>query len=70
MSDKVECYAGASYPQRPLAVWVENERMQVIEVLHEFRAPDGKNYLVRVQGDRIFELHYLEWCDEWQVSRR
>lgn len=66
----MECYAGASYPQRPLAVWVENERLQVLEVLREFRTPEGKSYLVRVQGEQIFELHYLERCDKWRVSQR
>lgn len=67
MSDLVECYAGASYPQRPLAVRVGEERLEVLEILREYRLPGGKGFRVRVQGERIYELQYQEYRDEWLV---
>lgn len=63
----MECYAGASYPQRPLAVWVGEERLEVLEILREYRLPGGKGFRVRVQDNRIFDVQYQEYRDAWLV---
>jgi hypothetical protein len=65
--DRVECYAGYAYPQRPLAFWWQGQRLEVITVRSEARLPDGKRFLVETTNEQVFEINYNEIRDTWTV---
>jgi hypothetical protein len=64
---RVECYAGQTYPERPLALWWQGRRLAVTGVRSEARLPEGRRFLVETVDERVFELTYLALRDEWQV---
>ena len=69
MSVQVECYSGGRYAERPKALIVGGERMEIAAVLQEWRLPEGLCYRVITQDEQRFELFYLEAEDEWRVER-
>ncbi len=64
---RVECYAGQTYPERPMAFWWQGRRLVVVGILSEARLPEGRRFIVETTGERVFELTYLMVRDEWQV---
>ena len=66
-SELVECYSGQTYAERPLAIYWEGERLEVIEILTRWRFPRGRKFRVRVEDDQVFELSYDEVLDHWQI---
>ena len=67
MNDRVECYSGASYAERPVALIWEGQKLEVNEILSEKRTPEGKTFRVCVNDNRQFDLLYDEKNDNWQV---
>lgn len=64
----VECHSGYAYPERPAALHWEGQRLEVIEILSEWRTPGGKCFRVKIEDGRTFELDYSEPEDEWTVK--
>lgn len=64
---RVECYAGYAYPQRPLAIWWQARRLEIVEVRSEARLPQGKRFVVETAGERMFEILYNSLADTWTV---
>jgi hypothetical protein len=64
----VRCYAGASYPERPVAFVWEGQWLEVVEVLRQVRTPEGLLFVV-VAGDGLrYRLAWIQASDEWTVS--
>lgn len=68
MEDQVECRSDSEYAGRPLAFFWQGQRLEVSDVLAQWRTPRGKAFRVRVLGDLVFELFYDESFDTWTVS--
>jgi hypothetical protein len=69
MKSRVECYAGASYPEDPRAVWWQGRRCPVEAVLNRQREPEGLRFWVICSpGARQFELYYDSITDAWDVQ--
>ncbi len=69
MSPEVECYAGATYPERPKAFQWEGQRYEVQEIIQRRREPEGIGFLVCCSPDeRLFDLFYTSRKDCWQIS--
>ncbi len=64
----VECLSGFTYAERPIALWWEGERLEIVEIVTQWRIPGGLRFRVQAENDRIFELCYSEQEDEWQIS--
>ena len=64
----VECLSGHTYAERPIALWWEGERLNIVEIVARWRIPGGYRFRVQAEDDQIFELCYSELQDEWQVS--
>lgn len=64
---RVECRSEYTYPQRPVALWLDQERIEVAEVESESRTQHGKQFRVRLVDGRRLELLYEELTDEWSV---
>jgi hypothetical protein len=68
MKTQVECYAGYSYPERPLALWWQGRRLEVASIRAEGRTPAGKWFRIETGDERVFEMNYDQAADEWQVT--
>jgi hypothetical protein len=68
MSEQVECHSGYRYAERPLALWWEEQRLEISEVETQWRSPGGQSFRVSVQDGRRFELFYGEHDDEWRIN--
>ena len=70
MTEMVECHSGSSYAERPVALSWEGQRLEIAEILAEWRTPGGKHFRVRTNGGQTFELSYGEASGEWQIQQR
>ena len=64
----VECHSGYEYAERPTALRWENQRLEVSEIMAQWRIPGAKCFRVKVQGGQVFELFYGELYDEWRLN--
>jgi hypothetical protein len=69
MMPRVRCYAGASYPERPVAFEWEGRWLDVAEVLRSARTPTGAVFDVQAKSERQFRLEWEQARDSWKVSR-
>lgn len=67
MPEAVECHSGYAYGERPIAFQWEGRRLIVAEVLAAWRLPDGREFRLRTEDGRVFELSYSEPDDVWRV---
>lgn len=65
---RVECRAEYTYPQRPVAVWLEGRRLRVSEVLREWRTPEGRAFDVLLENGHRLRLAYREDTHHWSVQ--
>ena len=64
----VECRSDYQYAQRPVALYWQGERLEVVKLEGEWRTPGGQRFKVRVGDGRVFTLEYDEAEDGWQVN--
>jgi hypothetical protein len=69
MSDLVECHSGFTYADRPVALIWEGRRLEILQVLAEWRVTEEKHFRVRAAGGRIFELAYSQATEQWQIQQ-
>jgi len=65
---KVRCYAGTSYPERPLAFEWGGGWLDVVEVLRQERTPMGLIFRVLAEDGRRYRLAWDEAGDEWTTE--
>jgi hypothetical protein len=65
---KVRCYAGAAYPERPVAFEWEGRWQQVVEVRRQVRTPEGLLFDVLAEDGRGVRLAWDAETDEWAVA--
>jgi hypothetical protein len=70
MVDLVECHSGYEYAERPTALYWQEQRLVITEVLESRQIPEGKTFRVKTQNDQIFELTYIETLDEWHIQEQ
>lgn len=64
----VECLSGHTYAERPIALWWDGERLNIVEIEARWRIPGGCRFRVQAENGQFFDLCYVELQDEWQVS--
>lgn len=67
VSYQVECHSGCEYAERPTALVMNGQRVEIETVEDRWRIPGGKCFRVRLMDGRRFELFYGELYDEWRV---
>ncbi len=65
---RVRCYAGASYPERPLAFEWEGRWIKVAEITRQTRTPKGLQFAVVTEEGQQYRLSWTEQTDEWQLD--
>lgn len=68
MAERVECYSGSEYAERPAALFWQDRRLKIIRILDSHRTPQGKYFRVLAEEDLVFDLHYLENQADWSVQ--
>jgi len=63
----VRCYAGASYPERPVAFEWEGQWLEVVEVPRQARTPEGLRFGVLAEDGRRYRLDWGAETDEWTI---
>ncbi len=66
---QVECYAGASYPTEPRALWWAGQRYPVAQILARWMAPAGPGWRVETEAGARFQLQYHTAADRWSIRR-
>jgi hypothetical protein len=66
---RVECRSDSEYAERPVALYWQEQRLEIAEILSRWRAPAGKGFRVRTTDDQIFELIYNEIAADWQIQQ-
>ncbi len=65
---RVEAYAGASYPERPLVVWWCNQRLVVKQVVRSWRTPQELHFLVEIETLGRVQLKSHHRTDTWTLT--
>jgi hypothetical protein len=65
----VECHSEYEYAEKPQAFWWQGRRLEIDEILDQWRVPGGKGFLVKTQDEQIFKLFYGELFDEWRIHQ-
>jgi hypothetical protein len=66
--DTVECRSDSEYADRPLALDWQGRRLEIAEILAQWRGPGEKGFRVKTADGQAFELTYREIPDEWQIQ--
>lgn len=68
MPDLVECHSGYKYADRPTAIYWQDQRLDVIDVLGRWRSPGMICFRVVTSDKRSFDLRYDEHTDVWHIE--
>ena len=66
----VECYSGSWYAERPVAIYWQEQRVEIIKILNEWRIPEGRFFRVLTETQMIFDIIYSEGTDMWTIEPR
>lgn len=66
----VECHSGYAYAERPTAVYWDDIRHEIDEILSRWRTPEGSAFQVRTTDGEILSLLYQEDSDQWVIAAR
>jgi hypothetical protein len=61
----VECYSGARYAERPVALVWRGEQLSVESVERAWQTPDGPAFTIHTSDGRRFDLTYNSSTDQW-----
>jgi len=65
--NRVKCYSGHAFAQRPISFLWQGREYNVSEVEREWQEPGKKFFKVRTEDEEIFELCYNHSQDEWLI---
>lgn len=68
MKIRVECYAGYRGEQEPRAFWLGERRLEAVEILDRWLAPDHRYFKVLAEDGNYYILRYGEARDEWELG--
>ena len=68
MSDLVECHAGYTYPEHPIALFWKEMRLEITQILNEWHEPENKCFRVQTSDQKIFNLFYNLAEDKWRIK--
>ena len=69
MVDIVECHSDYTYAERPVAFIWKGTRLEIKEIVREWRHPLGKGFRVRTLDGQEFELSFEDSSNEWKINQ-
>ena len=68
MVDRVACRSDSQYPERPVALYYDDERLVIEQILARWRTPERRHFRVLAEGRLLFDLAYSEAEDLWEIK--
>jgi len=68
MQIRVECYAGYRGEQEPLAFWLGQRRLEVLEIVDRWLHPDYRYFKVKVDDGRLYVVRHDETSGDWELA--
>ena len=63
---RVECYAGHRGDEEPRWLWIDGERVEVVEILERWREPGARFFRVRAGDGKSYLL--VHEGGDWALS--
>ena len=67
MTDRVECYSGYQYAEKPRALQWQGQTLEITEIKAEWPTPVSHCFRVLTQAGLWFELSYNEIDNQWTI---
>lgn len=67
MYNLVVCHSGYTYAQRPTALYWQDKRLDIQEILSEWHSPNARHFKIITVNSLLFELTYQEDSDQWRI---
>jgi hypothetical protein len=64
----VECHSDQTCADRPVALYWQSQRLEVVVILSSWHTPQVKHFLVRTTQNQVFALFYSEYNNTWDVA--
>jgi len=64
----VKCYSGHTYAEEPRSFEWEGVEYEVEEITRAWREPGERHFLIRVGGNKLFEICYNEANGRWSIK--
>ena len=64
----VRCFSDFRYPQRPVSIALDDGATFEVQVVSEWRIPEGWRFLVKNNMQQSFMLIYEEAADAWKID--
>jgi len=64
----VECYAGYRAEETPRAVLLGERRVEVVDVVDRWLAPDHRYFKLRGDDGALYIIRYDSERDEWELA--
>jgi hypothetical protein len=64
----VHCYAGTSYPERPVAFEWEGRWLDVTRIIAQARSPAGLEFDLLAEDGQRYRLKWAEISDVWSIE--
>ncbi len=65
----VECRSDTEYAERPVALYWQEQRLEIVDILSRWRTPEGKRFRVRTADGQLFELNYDQVENLWEIHQ-
>ena len=68
MRIQVQCYAGYRGEEEPRALDLGHRRLEVIEIVDRWLAPDHRYFKVQADDGNVYILRHDEAAGEWEMT--
>ena len=65
---QVECYAGHRGEETPRALVIGGRRVEVVQVLDRWLAPDHRHFKVKGDDGDVYIVRYDNAADAWELT--
>jgi hypothetical protein len=65
---RVDCHAGYRGEETPVAIWLGPRRVEVVEVLDRWLAPDHRYFKLRTSDRAVMIVRHDCRCWEWELT--
>lgn len=68
MAIRVECYAGYRGEEEPRAFWLDDRRLEALEILDRWLGPDYRYFRVKAGDGNTYVLRHDQVRGEWTLG--
>jgi hypothetical protein len=68
MQIRVQCYAGHRGEEEPRTFDLGDRRLEVVEIIDRWLAPDHRYFKVQADDDNVYILRHDEVAGQWEMT--